>query len=200
MDIKKLRERYGENKKEIKERIKLFSKLEKEDHIKELLFCLLTPQSKAEKCWQAVLELENCEEENKIKACLKIRTRFHNNKARYVIEARDNWLKIRELINSKKSPQEIRDELTKNVKGLGMKEASHFLRNVGKSRNQLAILDRHILRNLIKLGIIDKEIKLDKKNYLETEEKMRKFSKQAGIPLDELDLLFFKLESGRIFK
>ncbi|MCK4265146.1 hypothetical protein KAW80_02185 [Candidatus Babeliales bacterium] len=34
----------------------------------------------------------------------------------------------------------------KNIKGIGYKEASHFLRNVGY--NDVAIIDRHVLRFL----------------------------------------------------
>ena len=39
--------------------------------------------------------------------------------------------------------------------GLGYKEASHFLRNIGLSED-IPILDRHILKNLVLLGAIDK--------------------------------------------
>ena len=81
-----------------------------------------------------------------------------------------------------------------------MKESSHFLRNIGKSKNELAILDRHIIRQLEKLGVIDKKTTLNKKTYLEVEQKMKNFSEQVNIPLDHLDLLFWKIESGRIFK
>ena len=51
----------------------------------------------------------------------------------------------------------LRNFIAENVKGYGLKEASHFLRNIGKSDNQIAILDRHILRNLKALDIIEEE-------------------------------------------
>lgn len=198
-DIKELKQKYQEYKPEIKSKLNEFSKLSKNSQIKELFFCLLTPQSRAEKCWQAVKEMENCENEESIKNCLKTKTRFHNNKAGYILNARNNWKKIENIINSNKNPRETRTKLVEEVKGLGMKEASHFLRNIGKSDNHLAILDRHILRKLIEMKIIQ-DIKLNNKIYLEIEQKMEKFSKEIGIPLDELDLLFWKIESGRIFK
>ena len=83
---------------------------------------------------------------------------------------------------------------------MGYKEASHFLRNIGLGKD-LAILDRHILRNLQNLGVINEIPKtLSKNKYLEIEEKMRVFSKNIGIPLDHLDLLLWFKQTGRIFK
>jgi N-glycosylase/DNA lyase len=96
-------------------------------------------------------------------------------------------------------PTEKREYLVKNVKGLGLKEASHFLRNIG--HNNLAILDRHILKNLHKLGVIEEVPRsLTKKAYLDIEEKFKRFSKKIGITMDELDLLFWSMETGKVFK
>jgi N-glycosylase/DNA lyase len=80
-----------------------------------------------------------------------------------------------------------------------MKEASHFLRNIGE-RN-LAILDRHIFKHLKRLGVI-KEIprSVTKRRYLEIEKKWHKYANKIGILLDELDLLFWSMETGEIRK
>lgn len=76
---------------------------------------------------------------------------------------------------------------------------SHFLRNIGK--RDLAILDRHILKNLKNLKAIDELPKaLTKKKYLEIEGKFKAFSNKIKIPIDELDLLFWSQETGEIFK
>jgi len=199
--MENLAKEYKKHRKEIESRLKEFSQLKEDRYFQELLFCILTPQSNAEKCWQAVQELEKCRlEEKQVQECLKTKTRFYKNKTKYLLEANQNWKEIKNLINSSKSPLEKRNLLASNVKGIGLKEASHFLRNIGKSKNELAILDRHILRQLEKLKIIDKNITLNKKTYLELEQKMKNFSKQVNIPLDHLDLLFWKIESGRIFK
>jgi len=81
-----------------------------------------------------------------------------------------------------------------------MKEATHFLRNIGLGKD-LAILDRHILKNLNYYGVINELPKtLTKKKYLEIEDKMKKFSEEIKIPIDELDLLFWSEETGKIFK
>lgn len=206
MNIQEIKREYNKYKTEIKRKLKEFSKLPKEKHIYELFFCLLTPQSKAEKCWLAVEQLKKCAlEKGRIENCLKSKTRFYKNKTRYIIEATKKWLLINRLINSRKSPLEIRRLLTNKdseykIKGLGMKEASHFLRNIGKSRNQLAILDRHILKNLLELGIINNIKVKNNKDYLEKEQKLKKFSRKAKISLNALDLLFWKIGTGRIFK
>lgn len=206
MEEKELKEEYNKHKSEIEAKLQEFFKLASKEHIKELFFCILTPQSNAEKCWQAVQELEKCKSASKnVEECLKTRTRFYKNKTRYILEANKKWESINKLINNTKDAIKIRNLLTDNnsqyrIKGLGMKEASHFLRNIGKSNNELAILDRHVLSQLKKLSIITEEVKLNNKNYIEIENKMKEFAKSVNIPLDNLDLLFWKLESGRIFK
>jgi len=83
---------------------------------------------------------------------------------------------------------------------MGYKEASHFLRNIGLGKD-MAILDRHILKNLKAFGVInDIPRALSRKKYLEIEEKMRKFSHEIGIPISHLDLLFWSRQTGEIFK
>ena len=90
--------------------------------------------------------------------------------------------------------------LVKNIKGLGMKEASHFLRNIGFFE-EIAILDRHILKNLKKSGAIKSVPKtLSAKKYLELEKQMQGFSEKTGIPMQDLDLFFWAQETGEIFK
>lgn len=81
-----------------------------------------------------------------------------------------------------------------------MKEASHFLRNIGFSNNQIAILDRHILKNLKAQNLI-KETKIkSEKHYLEIEQIYLNYAKETNIPADELDLLWWSQENGEIFK
>ncbi len=170
--------------------------------IEELIFCLLTPQSKAEKCWNAVLKLKNSgllikgKEEEILKKLNGIR--FKYKKARYIVEARKKLPILEKILNS--PPHEAREWLVKNIKGMGYKEASHFLRNIGKGED-FAILDRHILRNLKKFGIIDEIPKsLNRRKYTEIEKKMKEFSEKIGIPLSHLDLLLWYKETGKVFK
>lgn len=186
----------------IKSRLEDFSNAKKEDYFYEACFCILTPQSSARQAWKCILELKKGDFFNKdINPVnyLKNKIRFHNNKSKYLLELKDKWNLISKKINEIKDSKELREFLVKNVKGWNYKESSHFMRNIG-FRN-LAILDRHILKNLNKLNVIQEIPKtLTKKKYLEIEEKFKDFSSKISIPMDELDLLFWSLETGEIFK
>ena len=93
----------------------------------------------------------------------------------------------------------LRRYLFDEVKGLGFKEASHFMRNIGY--RDLAILDRHILRMLVQCKVIEKLPEhLDKKTYFAIEEKFKVYSQQIKIPMDVLDLYFWSLATGKVFK
>lgn len=177
--------------------------MKNKDYIYELLFCLLTPQSNAKLCWQAILELKNKNmnllTEKQITNILKSKTRFHNNKAKYIMSAIKNWGDIEKQLSNKNIP-ELRNWLADNVIGLGMKESSHFLRNIGKSNNKIAILDRHILKNLKNNNVIADENIKNKNHYLELEKSFINFSNKIKIKMDELDLLFWSHENGEIFK
>lgn len=199
---------YKRKKRCIKNRLEEFRDLHtagNEDIFAELCFCLLTPQSKAIYCDKAVKNLKKRGlllkgSRRVIKTHLK-GVRFPNNKAAYLIAARklfrnggikskidiDNILKTREWF-------------VRNIKGLGYKEAGHFLRNIGLGRD-MAILDVHILRNLKRLKVIKKiPSSVSKKAYLDIEGRMKEFSQRISIPLDELDLLFWSNQTGFIFK
>jgi len=179
-----------------------------EDVLVELLFCILTPQSNAHRCWDIMTELRTrgvvftIGREELAKA-LEKGARFKNNKARYFIEARELFSKdldIREHLSGFKDPCLARAWLVENIKGIGFKEASHFLRNIGWG-GDLAILDRHILKNLVELGALEGMSKsIGPKRYCEIESRMREFSQRIGIPMDHLDLLLWYREKGEIFK
>ena len=199
---KKIKKAICERKKEFLENQKKPTKI-----FKELVFCLLTPQSKAEKAWESVNNLfldKKIFEKDAGKLAEKLKVRFKFNKAKYLKEAYRKYLgkerKLLVLIKEKKSIIETRDYLVKEIKGFGYKEASHFLRNIGFGK-EIAILDRHILRNLVRFGVI-KEIPktLNRKKYLEIEEKMRKFALNKGVPLFDLDFIFWYKETGKVFK
>jgi N-glycosylase/DNA lyase len=189
--------KYRERKDEIRRRLKELNKINVDDLFVELCFCICTPLSKAEKVYEKVNErnksfLLNASYPDLV-SFLKGSCRFHRNKARYILEARK---KMELLKNIPKDPKEAREYLVKNIKGLGYKEASHFLRNIGY--RGLAILDRHIINSLYELGAIkSKDIPKSRKKYLELEEKMKEFSRKIGIDMDELDLLLWSMKTGK---
>ena len=213
MQLSELKKSYEKKRSEIKRRLEDFKRIWKksdEDVFVELCFCLLTPQSKAKKVDRAIKSLlENNllfsgNKDQILKELKNSGVRFHKNKTNYIIEARkfftnNGKIDIKSKLNSGTADNK-REWLVENVKGLGYKEASHFLRNIGLGF-ELAILDRHIMENLMKYGVIDEIPEcLSRKCYLFLEEKMKKFSKQVNIPLAELDLLFWSEETGEIFK
>ena len=185
---------------------KAFENKEGEEWFSELCFCLLTANSRA----SSAIRIQNqmgangfihSPRENIVQVIKMNKHRFHNNKAKFIVNARKfaNIKAIIQKIINEKGEQEAREFLVENVKGLGYKESSHFMRNVGYTN--LAILDRHILKNLHKYNVINEiPSNLTPKTYLEIEDKFKEFSSKLNIPLDELDLLFWSMETGEVFK
>lgn len=176
----------------------------------ELCFCILTANTSAEMGMKSIDVIRNLlisgkQEEMTLK--LEKVYRFKNLRPAYIVHTRkyfENELgfELKAKIESlKNKPEELRDffAFNKGVKGLGYKEASHFLRNIGIFG--YSILDKHILNSLLEFGIID-EIKmpLKRETYREIERKMKIFSNEIGIPFDELDLLLWGRKTGNILK
>jgi len=212
-NVDELLKKYEQRKDEIKKRLQEFKKVFSQDDkriFSELAFCLCTPQSKATAAWNAISALNKnnllfAGTEQQIQPFLNT-VRFNENKSKNIVLARemftkDEGLKIKQKLSEFGSNQmEMRELLVENVMGLGMKEASHFLRNIGMG-NELAILDRHILKNLYEYGAIEEIPKtVTEKKYLEIEHKMKHFASRIGIPFEELDLLLWAEETGYIFK
>jgi N-glycosylase/DNA lyase len=204
-NVSSLIAQYKLKKSSIKRRLRDFSNIHKGGYKKifpELCFCLLTPQSNARHCDSAIRELADRGlifkgPAGAIRAILKGKARFHNKKAEYIVGARACFDKG---VLKSADTRQARRLLVNSVKGLGYKEASHFLRNIGLGRD-IAILDRHILKNLKIYGAIDNIPRsLTPGLYLDIEDRARKFASGINIPLEELDLLFWSKETGSIFK
>jgi len=213
MPYEQIKKIYLEREDEIISRLKEFDEIWKngneEKIFAELAFCILTPQSKAKVCW---LTIENIINKNLLlngnkKQFLKELSgiRFNDRKADYIIEARkkfltDEKLSIKAIIEEFEDVYQTRQWLVKNIKGIAYKESSHFLRNIGFSEH-IVILDRHILKNLVLMRVIDKIPKsLSKKQYLKIENKMKGFAEKINIPLNHLDFVLWSKETGEIFK
>lgn len=210
--MKELLDTYNKIKPDILNRIiefkSVWNEADEKRLFQELAFCLLTPQSKAENAWKTIIKLT---ENNKIFEAKKSSisddlnlVRFKNNKAFYLVEAREMFFNnskgIRKTLSEFTSVHEKRKWLSINIKGYGLKEASHFLRNIGFVE-EITILDRHILKNLKKYNVIDEIPKsVSEKKYYEIENKMKDFSKKNNIPLEYLDIIFWYNETNTIFK
>jgi len=203
---------YRLKKNDIRKRLKSFKRLDRLSErqvFEELAFCIFTPGSKALNGDRAVKELKKENllfngNRNSIAKRLRGIVRFHNNKALYLTQARRFFKKglkfnIKSFILAD-NPFMVREQLAQKVKGIGYKEASHFLRNIGLGRD-LAILDTHILKNLKQLNVIAEiPVSMGEKKYLYLESKMNEFSKYVKIPIGELDLLFWSRQTGFIYK
>lgn len=213
MSIIGIKKIYSDKKEEIKFRLEEFKQKlkigDEKDIFAELVFCILTPQSKAKVCWTAVEKLleKNLLVNGSSTKILKELdgVRFKYKKAEYIVNAREFFIDngdifIKSSIRQFNDILETREWFVKNVKGIGFKESSHFLRNIGLGDN-LAILDRHILKNLKLLGVINEIPKsLTKLKYYEIEGKMKKFADRINIPMNYLDLLLWYKEAGEVFK
>lgn len=169
-----------------------------EEWFSELCFCLLTANSKAKTAISIQKELGtkgfiSKSQEEIAKIIRSNGHRFHNTKAKFIVLARQ-FINIKDILKEK-NEFEAREFLVKNIKGLGYKEASHFLRNVGYKN--VAIIDRHIIRFLAKEKFIQSIPKvINKKIYLECENILASF----GIAQSKLDLMIWALMTGDVLK
>ncbi len=210
---KKVIEIYGSIKYDIESRLQEFKNVwlngSEEEVFHELIFCILTPQSSAKICWETICRLK--EKKILLNAGPEViageinRVRFKNNKSRYIVGAREFFsingnLSIKARLGDEQGEKDKREWLVKNIKGIGYKEASHFLRNIGMGK-ELAILDRHILKNLVLLEVIDAIPKtISRERYFAMERKMAGFARDIKIPLEHLDLVLWYKEKKEIFK
>ena len=182
----------------------------------ELCFCILTANTSAELGLRVQRELgyagfTGCSSEAELAKRLRdARYRFYNRRAHFIFLAtrfrniKDILVKdILEQGNIKmqalKTQEDKREWLVRNIKGIGYKEASHFLRNTGYFN--LAILDKHILSLLEQYRIIDKRPKtMSRKNYLEIEQSFKNLASTLNMLPAELDLYMWSMKTGRVVK
>ena len=210
--VRELRGSYSSRKAIIEDRIddfKRFLERDDEDVFAELCLCICTPQSRARVCDRAISGMKGSGTlyggtEDDIRSELG-GVRFGGKKARYILTAREQFssggrIRIKKKLTGHLDAEGLRDWFAENVKGLGYKEASHFLRNIGLGLD-LAILDRHILKNLELAGVIEMmPTYMSRKKYLEIEGKMRAYAEEIGIPMGHLDLLLWSQETGEVFR
>jgi N-glycosylase/DNA lyase len=186
--------------KKVNARIREFASVSQKNMFSELCFCLLTANFNAQRC--IIIQKKLGTKLKKLsKHLLSTRLkalghRFPNTRAGYIIEARtcQNALKGIRAMQAKQA----REWLVDNIKGLGMKEASHFLRNIGFTN--LAIIDFHIIDLLVRNKMIKRPKTLNKTSYLKIEKILKKLAKQTNLNLSQLDLYLWYLETGKLLK
>ena len=187
----------------VERRVKEFEENKSSDRIfEELCFCILTANFNAERAIRIQEKIGNgfltFSQERLAEELKRLGHRYPKTRARYIAEARKYKNSLKKIINSFKDERKLREWLVKNIKGIGYKEASHFLRNVGFKN--LAIIDFHVLELLTKHKLARKPKTLTRKKYLEIERKLRRMAKKLNLSLAELDLYLWYLETGKILK
>ena len=210
--IEELKALYAEKEDDIRDRIQEFEYArESADDtriLEELCFCILTSAVGPKigmKSLHAIQDILTTGSEQEILERLKGVHKYPE-KAAYIVHTvnylqNDYDLKLRELVDSFDDPDERRDffALNKKIKGLGLTQASHFLRNIGFKG--YAVLDRNVVGMLHKLGVIESDKPpTSKKRYLETEAKMQNFAEELGMEIEELDMLLWSMKRGYIPK
>ena len=174
---------------------------------KEAVFCLMTPQSRATAA-QKALDFAHNDYTKLTPDILKASgVRFHITKYARIQELLQKNEYICSLLSQYPAPADnrsIRDTLAKTVNGWGLKEASHFMRNIRRGEN-LAIIDRHIIscmvaRSLIPLSDYLNRFKLNYSRYTHYEEIIVNYANSLGIPHPYLDMLWWASKSGVYFK
>ena len=197
----------SEIKKIIDERMKSFEELGKKNSneiFKELCFCFMTANFSAQGGIKIQNEINNnflyLSEQELAKKLSELGHRFPNARAKYVVLAQPHKNSIKETLQTFTDDISAREWIVKNIKGIGMKEASHFLRNIGYKN--LAIIDFHIVDLLSKHNLIEKpkNKSLTPKKYLEIENVLREIAKQTTLNLGELDLYLWYEETGKVLK
>jgi len=171
----------------------------------ELVYCILTAYSSAERgqlCVDALHDrgaiLDESAEE--VAAILRERGhRFADRRAEYIVAARRLAPTLKGAVQGFGTSGEARKWLMESVRGIGWKEASHFLRNVGYL--DVAILDRHILANMREHGLVPHDGRgLTKRRYLEYERVLGRVADGLGMPLGEMDLYLWYRKTGKVLK
>src|SRR3989344_77107 len=177
---------------------------EKSDNevFKELCFCLMTANFNAAKSIIIQKEINdgflNWEKEKLSEELVRLGHRFPNARAGFIYDAQKYKDSIKQVLDAIENDIEKRAWLVKNIKGLGLKESSHFLRNIG--HKDVAIIDFHIIDLLVKEGLIERPKTITPKVYIQVENLLRELSGRVNINLGELDLYLWYEETGKVLK
>ena len=213
--VESIRATHRARKKEIRKRLNEFREVWRKRSDarlwEELVFCIFTAGASARMGLRAVeairpLLMEGEREEMTLALQTAGAHRFPVERPGYIVITRSYLREHCDMALGKKlqsfaDPLERRDWLAqeKQVKGLGYKEASHFLRNVGFSG--YAILDKHVMSCLNDLNVVDSpKPPGTRTRYLETEERLKSFAREIGIDFDELDLVLWSMKTGEVLK
>ena len=188
----------------VEKRIREFEEMQNKEDIywyHELCFCILTANTSAEmgiRVQNAISpeEFANLDYSELSKRLHELGYRFYKTRAKYIFENREYSKNIKKILIGL-NKEEKREFLIKNLKGIGNKEASHFLRNVGYK--DYAIIDKHIFK-IMKEYNLTNEKNVNGKNYYELEKILTKVGEKVNLDLGRLDLYLWYMETGKVLK
>lgn len=178
------------------------------DTFSELCFCLLTANSSASTGIKIQKEIgidgfKSLSSDELGRILSKHGHRFALQRAGRIVKARDLFDDVLDLLKKAKSGKEVRELLSDScskykVEGFGLKEASHFLRNIGFQ--DVAIIDRHVFSYIKEKGILSDQKTVTRRIYLRAEEELEKVCSSLGMVQAELDLYIFYIKTGKVLK
>ena len=206
---------HAARRKEIKARLNEFRQIWRngsdERLWEELVFCIFTAGASARMGFTAVDAIRPLLAQGKRQQMTKALRRagahrFPVERPGYIVITRAYLrehcdMALRRKLESFRDPIERRDWLAqeKRIKGLGYKESSHFLRNIGIPG--YAILDKHVMSCLRDLKVVETaKPPATRTKYLEVEQKLKLFAQDIGIDFDELDLVLWSMKTGEVLK
>lgn len=211
--IENIKKAHAERRGEIQTRLAEFDAIGRSGTdtqlLEEMVFCFFTGGCSARmglNALEAVKPILLTGDQQQFANALSGVHRYPNARARYVVASREFLkehcdLRLRKKLRGFDCRYERRDWLVreKGIKGLGYKEASHYLRNIGFKG--YAILDKHVLNCLAELKIIDAPKPPNTRGrYLMVEEKLKQLTAMTRIDFDELDLVLWSMKTGVILK
>lgn len=213
--LEDIRATHKARRKEIRARLEQFQNVWRrgsdEQLWEELVFCIFTAGASARMGFRSVEAvrpfLQDGDREEMTRALKTAGAhRFPVERPGYIVVTR-NYLRehcnmgLRKKLQSFADPLERRDWLARErrIKGLGYKESSHFLRNIGLMGH--AILDKHVMSCLADLKVVEtSKPPATRARYLDTEERLRSFAREIRIDFDELDLVLWSMKTGEVLK
>lgn len=183
----------------------------------EMTFCVFAANSSAEMATIALKHLKSVLHKGTLEDYQKAvhkKVRFYNVRSKYLhhnktiideLERKENEKnKTKKQNHFKKFLEELDDKerrefVRKNFKGFGMKESSHFLRNIGYKG--YTIIDKHVLNMMKDLEVLkSNKPPKNEKEYYKIENKIKEFAKKENYDIDELDLALWSFKTGKVMK
>jgi N-glycosylase/DNA lyase len=176
----------------------------------ELVFCIVSSQERTTRARLAANLIGGRMSEHKILtgfgsveeilAETQVRLRFHNRKIEHICASwerfQSNSLELLDPERHFTCESDARDFVMSEFSGLGPKQASMFLRNIGYG-NSLAVIDSHVAWTVeVVFGIPDGN--KNWKKYLETEQALRYFADGIDLTVAALDVILWS--ASRAFK